>query len=183
MPIFPWRISHDGHSFGVESLPPPRILYHINGANFEAEWSQLPISWIICHKMIWYNYMYHIDREINVSPTLEAWTTPVSQPFLFYSDPSFLTVYTTAQCTWQELNVDTNMDTDDLSGWTPVGEKLTSSTRSFRRVVLATLCNHVLFILVEKSYSWNISFSGSSLFHSKVPVESLVPRQAPPPPT
>ena len=104
---------------------------HRNGANFEAEWSQLPVNWTIRHKMTLpctiicttsigrFMFLLLLKRGQLKSPSL----------FLFYSDPSFLTIYTT-KCTWPELNVNTNMDTDDFSGWTPVGEMLTSSTRS-----------------------------------------------------
>ena len=55
---------------------------HMNGSNFKEEWSQTPINWLIRHKMIWYNFMHHVDRKIDVHPTLEAWATQVSRPSL-----------------------------------------------------------------------------------------------------
>ena len=60
---------------------------------------------IICHRMVWYNFMYHVDREFEISPTLSAWATDVSQPYLQRHAPQFLAINTIAS-TYTLFNFD-----------------------------------------------------------------------------
>ena len=56
--------------------------------------------------MVWYNFMYHVDREFEISPTLSAWATDVSQPYLQRHAPQFLAINTIAS-TYTLFNFDT----------------------------------------------------------------------------
>ena len=67
---------------------------HEDGAKFEFEWTQQPDDWLHRHKIVWYNFMYFVDRNTDIPLTLQTWAIQVSQPFLYENDPSFLKIST-----------------------------------------------------------------------------------------
>jgi hypothetical protein len=84
---------------------------------------------IICHRMVWYNFLYHVDRKIELSARLTAWATDVSQPYLLQHAQQFLAI-NTMEHTWNDhflgdhdvLDIDSNL-------WTTIGTKK-KTTRS-----------------------------------------------------
>ena len=81
--------------------------------------------------MVWYNFMYHLDRQIDLHPMLQAWATDIARPHLSQIDPSFLRI-DTPQHTWKQLLLTQQIQReDDESNWTQVGNsKLSSKKKS-----------------------------------------------------
>ena len=91
--------------------------------DFESFWRQFVSKQTICSKMIWYNYMYHVDRDMDTSPKLHSWATEVAKPHLLQINPTFLKV-DTKRLTWQTLLTHAlSMDKGDtdIRPWNLVG--------------------------------------------------------------
>lgn len=64
-----------------------------------SHWNLFTSKQTFCSKMVWYNFMYHLDQQIDIHPELQAWSTEVARPHLSQIDPSFLRIDTTTQST------------------------------------------------------------------------------------
>lgn len=67
---------------------------YINCTAFDKIWSKMNQDPLTVHRAIWYNLMYHIERELPVSEKLNAWAFNVSQPYLEHYDTTFLHIDT-----------------------------------------------------------------------------------------
>jgi hypothetical protein len=85
-------------------------------------WSKMEEEPIMIHRAIWYNFMCHVDRELQVPDKLNAWATNISQPYLAHYDPTTLHETDTIGFLWKEMHfMKENMDTaDDPIEWIPV---------------------------------------------------------------
>ena len=114
-------------------------VYH-DCTEFDKHWNRYTSKQTFCAKMVWYNFMYHVDRHLDIHPKLQAWETDVARPHLAQTDPSFLCIDTT-KSTWQQIldSPNTPHEEDDGS-WTQVGSsKLSSKKKSH-----GTLCKSAL---------------------------------------
>ncbi|KAI2503174.1 hypothetical protein MHU86_11277 [Fragilaria crotonensis] len=90
-----------------------------DGAFFDLEWSAREVNPTKMHSIIWYNYLYHIDRDIDIPTKLNAWATQVSQPYLINNAPQLLTIDTTITSWKQTQQTHTPMEIED-DQWTEV---------------------------------------------------------------
>ena len=51
-------------------------------SEFEEVWNNFDSKPLAVHKAIWYQFMYHLDREFEISEKLQEWMTNYSQPHL-----------------------------------------------------------------------------------------------------
>ncbi len=54
------------------------------------------------HHLIWYNFMYHVDRKIDIPERLQAWAMSISYPFLTVLYPEALKLDTTTTL-WKQF--------------------------------------------------------------------------------
>ena len=59
-------------------------------SHFDRYWRQFTTKRLMCSQMIWYNYMYHVDRKLNIHPKLQSWAQDVVRPHLAVYDRGFL---------------------------------------------------------------------------------------------
>ena len=90
-----------------------------DGAFFDLEWSAREVNPTKMHSIIWYNYLYYIDRDIDIPTKLNAWATQVSQPYLINNAPQLLTIDTTRTSWKQTQQTHTPMEIED-DQWTEV---------------------------------------------------------------
>jgi hypothetical protein len=95
---------------------------HIDGNKFDDEWTKNPINLTQQNKIVWYNFMYYVDRNIGIHSLLENWARHVAQPYLFKHDPSFLKINTIA-VPWTSVAQLTMEVNDDAKEWTTVAEE------------------------------------------------------------
>ncbi|KAI2500823.1 hypothetical protein MHU86_13680 [Fragilaria crotonensis] len=122
--------------------------YAVSGELFEMMWTEFETDPIRLHSVIWYNYMYQIERKKLIPDKLQAWATKISQPFLAVKDPSVLTI-DTLETTWYSMAAIKGFS---ITPWKKVGPQKARSqnsktsksmdlhslgfTRSFRRASL-----------------------------------------------
>ena len=99
-------------------------------AKFDALWMKYSADPIICHRMVLYNFLYHIDRKLDLSETLHAWATEVSQPYLQRYAPQYLAI-NTIDHTWND-HVRGDHDVMDIESnqWMTVGSTKKKTLRS-----------------------------------------------------
>ncbi len=90
-----------------------------DGAFFDLEWSARAASPTKMHSIIWYNYLYHIDRDIDIPTKLNAWATLVSQPYLIKHASHFLST-NTLTTTWKHTQQMTTPMEIEEDQWTEV---------------------------------------------------------------
>ncbi len=73
-----------------------------DGAVFDLDWCAREANPTKMHSIIWYNYLYHIDRDLDIPTKLNAWATQVSQPYLLKNAPHLLTT-DTHSLTWSQI--------------------------------------------------------------------------------
>ena len=103
-----------------------------DAANFDREWSNMATNPLTIHRMIWYNYLYHVDHELTIPPKLHSWATLISQPYLIAHDPGSLVMNTTHK-SWAELQIQPeSMELDDTQQgeWIPVQPRGRSRDRT-----------------------------------------------------
>jgi hypothetical protein len=97
-----------------------------DGMKFDKEWTNFESEPLTIHRIIWYNYMYHIDRDMDVVPKLNAWANQIAQPYLLEHDPAALDM-DTMKYAYQDLPMQgEDMEIDDESSegeWIPVPDK------------------------------------------------------------
>ena len=106
---------------------------------FDRYWRQFARKQLICSKMVWYNYKYHVDRKLHISPHLNAWATDIARPYICKYEPLFLTIDTNF-FTWESIISSTAAHDEDMEDdpaqWSTVGpsksksRKATSSIKS-----------------------------------------------------
>lgn len=73
--------------------------------------------------MVWYNFLYHVDRNLEISKTLHAWATEVSQPYLQRYAPEFLVINTMDHSWKDHVRGEHDVMDIDSAQWTTVGSK------------------------------------------------------------
>jgi hypothetical protein len=68
--------------------------YALIGPDFDSDMEVFDSDPLKVHCVVWYNYMYHIDRSMEVPPKLEAWATTLSEPYLQIENAPALSVDT-----------------------------------------------------------------------------------------
>ena len=63
-------------------------------SDFEELWNEMETDPLSVHQVIWYQFLYHMDRKLAISPQLEKWATALSHEYLMYHDPETLRVNT-----------------------------------------------------------------------------------------
>ena len=76
--------------------------YAMSGPDFETLMHDQAIDALKVHCVIWYNFAYHVDRQLECSPKLEAWAEKRSKPYLTEQQPNALLVDTVAT-TWKKF--------------------------------------------------------------------------------
>ena len=103
-------------------------------AAFDLLWRQFCSKKTLCSKAIWYTYMHHIDRKIDIDPKLMLWATEVAQPHLANTDPIYLRINTTSLTWARSTNPSTNNIGDEAGLWTVVGSRKQSNKSSTKKV-------------------------------------------------
>jgi hypothetical protein len=85
----------------------------IEGPWFNEIWSSCLTDPSPLHHLVWYNFMYHVDRKIDIPEKLQSWTISISQPFLSVHYPDALSLDTTST-SWKAFH-------DKINPWTKVG--------------------------------------------------------------
>ena len=98
----------------------------MEGSMFDLEWFLMSTNPIKMYRIIWYNFLFHVDRDMDIPPLLNEWATKVSQPYLKTHDPASLDM-NTLHNRWKDLTFTDTMEIDDNS-WTEV--RTTSKSRS-----------------------------------------------------
>lgn len=90
--------------------------FTVDGNTFDTIWNEFEVDPLRAHCMIWYNYMFHVDRNMDIPSKLESWATKRSQVYLAIHAASVLTV-DTIRTSWKTLTIANSMSTP----WTTVG--------------------------------------------------------------
>ena len=90
-------------------------------SEFEGYCRQFVSKQTLCSKVIWYNFMYHVDRKIDLYPKLLAWATEIARPQFEQLDLLFLSLDTT-EITWSQIASSSTIAIgDEDRSWTLVG--------------------------------------------------------------
>jgi hypothetical protein len=107
-------------------------------SDFEKAWLLFDEDPLTIHKIIWYQFLYHMDRRLPIPAKLQKWATDVTHPFLSYHEPEALTVDTGyAYQEWrlypEEAEDESAMDVDttaDEGKWNEVDKKGRTRSKS-----------------------------------------------------
>ena len=90
-------------------------------SEFNGHWRQFVSKQTFCSKVVWYNFTYHLDRNIDIPSKLLAWATELARPHLDQVDPSFLRIDTT-KITWNQICSSPTISLgDEDRAWTLLG--------------------------------------------------------------
>lgn len=77
--------------------------YAVDGFTFDSIMEEGIIDPMKMHCLIWFQYVYHLDRNIDIPSKLQVWATTRSQPYLAkHADSVFL--LDTEKTTWNEFS-------------------------------------------------------------------------------
>ena len=97
---------------------------------FDKEWKKFGSNPLIMYQIIWYNYLYHVDRMMEIPPKLYAWATAIAQPYLQQNNPALLQMET-LQKDWSELKTSPGTPGRDGQGeWIPVTPRRGRSSKN-----------------------------------------------------
>lgn len=83
-------------------------------------WNAMETAPLHVHRSIWYNFMYHVDRDLVVPEKLNAWATDITLPYLTEFDPTTLHGTDTLKHKWKEMPFMQEMEIDKTEEWIPV---------------------------------------------------------------
>lgn len=99
-------------------------------SEFEEVWNNFDDNPLAVHQAIWYQFMYHLDRELEISEKLQEWSTNyTSHVYMAFYDPESLQVDTSSPLKeWKILkDMDTSMedmeDNKNTEEWIAVPER------------------------------------------------------------
>jgi hypothetical protein len=69
------------------------------------------------HSIICYNYLYHIDRELDIPTKLNAWAIQISRPHLQLNAPH-LSITDTHNVSWQQTQTTNSPMQIEEDKWT-----------------------------------------------------------------
>ena len=101
-----------------------------DGMKFDKEWKNIDTDPTNIYRIIWYNYTYHTDRDMDIVPKLKAWATLISYPYLLAHDPG-ATDMNTMRYEFKDLptNGEEDMEIENGSEWIPVPERGSARSR------------------------------------------------------
>ena len=73
--------------------------YATNGFTFDSIMEEGSIDPLKMHCLIWYQYSYHVNHQLEIPPKLLSWSTQRSEPYLMNSSPTAIKL-DTKQTTW-----------------------------------------------------------------------------------
>ena len=92
-------------------------------------WAEMENDPLQVHRAIRYNFRFHVDQEIDIPPTLNAWAMNVSRVYLLHFDPITLHEADTLVYSWKKMPFMTRVDSDgDPSDWIPVAGRRRSKS-------------------------------------------------------
>jgi hypothetical protein len=91
---------------------------------FNKIWANIQNDPVSVHRAIWYNFQYHVERDIPMTEPLTTWAMNMSHPFLEYHDIKYLDVDTLKYSTGvvSTYNIG-NLKTPEEPEWIPVNNK------------------------------------------------------------
>jgi hypothetical protein len=98
--------------------------YSMSGPNFDILMDDEEVDALKLHCVIWYNYMFHVDRNMECPPKLDAWATQRSNPYLMKHQSNALSVDTNL-LTWDAFAKQQALS----ENWTQVKKKSKSSKK------------------------------------------------------
>jgi hypothetical protein len=87
-------------------------------SSFERIWKRFDADPLTVHRVIWYQFMYYVDREMPIPEKLNAWAMDITHAYLEYHDASSLEMDSFIQ--WKSLPFNTPMDMEPTDEWIPV---------------------------------------------------------------
>ena len=72
------------------------------GFNFDRIWNNFDSDPFLLYQLIWFTYIYCVDRKLNTSPKLEHWATTIVQPYLAAHSPQNIFIDTN-QTSWSTI--------------------------------------------------------------------------------
>ena len=87
-----------------------------DGQTFTVDWHNKTTTWLERHKIVWYNYMYHLDNSMDAPIKLHGWATKMAHPYLLKHEPKFLEI-DTRDTSWRQIQEESLDD----KGWNVVG--------------------------------------------------------------
>ncbi|KAI2497763.1 hypothetical protein MHU86_16758 [Fragilaria crotonensis] len=102
--------------------------YAVDGSTFDMIWNEFEVDPLRAHCLIWYHYMFHLDRHMDIPSKLESWATKRSQVYLAIHAPSVLSV-DTVHTTWKALTIAQSIS----HPWTKVGNKQRSNQKQINQ--------------------------------------------------
>ena len=97
---------------------------YVNCTEFDKIWTKLDQDPLSIHRAIWYNFMYHVERDMPMTEQLNAWTLNISHDFLEYYDVKFLTIDTLKHPNGVRSAIDNSKPNKlDEHTWIPVPDK------------------------------------------------------------
>ena len=79
-----------------------------DGTEFDVEWHAMLVDPLRIHRLFWYNYLYHIDREMQIPPKLDTWAVYVSRPYILENHIASLSMNT--QIPWKSQRFDQDVE-------------------------------------------------------------------------
>ena len=103
---------------------------YVNCTEFDKIWNKLDQDLLTVHRAIWYNFMYHVERDMPMTEQLNAWALNISHGFLEYHDVKFLTIDTIKHSNGVNKAIEnSNESTSTDQAWIPVPEKKKQPTQ------------------------------------------------------
>ena len=79
--------------------------YSMSGPAFDNLMNHPAEHTLKIHRVIWYNYAFHVDRNLECSPKLAAWAVQKSKPYLTTNQPTALLV-DTISTRWEQYQAE-----------------------------------------------------------------------------
>ena len=104
-----------------------------DGIQFDKEWENFETDPLIIHRIIWYNYMYQMDRDMDVVPKLNAWANQIAHPYLLEHEPESIDMdtmkyaYKDLPTKSDEMEIDNNTNDGE---WIPVPDRSGARNRT-----------------------------------------------------
>ena len=88
---------------------------------FEEIWKRREEDPLTLHRVIWYQFMFHVDKYIEVPEILNSWAIDITRPYLSCIDPQSLDMDTITP--WNDMKFTTPMEEESNDDWTQVTGK------------------------------------------------------------
>ena len=85
--------------------------YVVSGHTFDNIMNNIEIDPLRVHCMIWYQYMYLIDRKVDIPTKLDGWGSTKSQVYLAAHSPEVL-LLNTLTTLWTSLSTQQSVNSD-----------------------------------------------------------------------